>query len=331
MNYKRLLEEKDSTTYYMDVFKRKSEYDIMKEKTKAVIILTNEKIKWHPAFAAAMQLELKEYKEHLEFLTEYQLTDEPLRIDILVIKKLDDIKINKSIGLIFRKYNIFEYKSPTDYISIDDYYKVKAYAYLYKALSEGTNKINIKEMTITLTSSKYPRKLIDYLKREQGAIIEKIDNGIYDIKNTDIETQLIVAKELKDEEAKYLKLLQAEHNNKELIKKWIAEYIGNIKDPLYRIIMNVLTEANPNEILEVYKDMGIGKINNDNREFILEVIKKLELDKKLKEEGIDIGEDRKALKVAEKMIKRGDSVEDIVEITELPKEKVLELKNRLGF
>lgn len=32
--------------------------------------MSKEKIKWHPAFAAAMQLELKEYKEHLEFLTE---------------------------------------------------------------------------------------------------------------------------------------------------------------------------------------------------------------------------------------------------------------------
>ncbi|MDP4147185.1 MAG: hypothetical protein Q8936_22370, partial [Bacillota bacterium] len=98
--------------------------------------MSKEKIKWHPAFTAAMQLELKEYKEHLEFLTEHQLTDEPLRIDILVIKKLDNIEIDTAIGKIFRKYNIFEYKSPTDYISIDDYYKVKAYAYLYKALSE---------------------------------------------------------------------------------------------------------------------------------------------------------------------------------------------------
>ena len=29
-----------------------------------------------------------------------------------------------------------EYKSPTDYFSIDDYYKVRAYAYLYKVLAK---------------------------------------------------------------------------------------------------------------------------------------------------------------------------------------------------
>jgi len=92
-----------------------------------------EKIKWHPAFAAAIQLEFKEYKEHLDYEIEHQLTKEPLRIDVVIIKKLDDIEIDKTIGKIFRKYNVMEYKSPTDYFSINDYYQVKAYAYLYKA------------------------------------------------------------------------------------------------------------------------------------------------------------------------------------------------------
>lgn len=69
---------------------------------------------------------------------------------------------------------------------------------MYKALTEGTNNIDIKEMTITVTSSKYPRKLIDYLKNEQKAIVENKEKGIYYIKNTDIETQLIVSRELSD-------------------------------------------------------------------------------------------------------------------------------------
>ena len=40
------------------------------------------------------------------------------------------------------------------------------------------------------------------------------------------------------------------------------------------------------------------------------------------------GANEKALRVAEKMIRRGDSVEDIVDMTELPKEKVIELKKK---
>ncbi|MCH3964283.1 MAG: hypothetical protein LKE46_08380 [Clostridium sp.] len=195
------------------------------------------KIKWHPAFAAAVQLELKEYRKYLEFVTEYQLTQEPLRIDILVVKKLKDIEIDKSIGRIFRKYNIFEYKSPTDYISIDDYYKVKAYAYLYKSLTEGTNRINIDEITITLTSNKYPEKLMDYLKgRQQGVSIENPYNGIYYIRNTDIETQIVISRELDNSEIRYINLLQVEHDDKNLVENWMREYIRNIKDPLYAVI-----------------------------------------------------------------------------------------------
>ncbi|TDT51983.1 hypothetical protein [Fonticella tunisiensis] len=226
------------------------------------------------------------------------------------------------IGKIFRKYNIFEYRSPTDYISIDDYYNVKAYAYLYKALSEGTNKIDIKEITITLTSSKYPRKLIDYLKSEQGAAIKRIGNGIYYIENTDIETQLIVSKELKDEETKYLKLLQIEHQNKELVRKWIIEYINNIKNPLYGIIMNVLTEANPNEILEVYKNMGVAGINDDNRKFLLDIMRKLELDKKLREEGREEGR----VEVAKNLLGMGMDMLTIIKATGLEKEEIEKIK-----
>jgi hypothetical protein len=43
---------------------------------------------WHPAFVDAIQLELEQYLGILEFIPEYQLTTEPLRIDVVIIKKL---------------------------------------------------------------------------------------------------------------------------------------------------------------------------------------------------------------------------------------------------
>ncbi|MBC2582945.1 3-isopropylmalate dehydrogenase [Clostridium sp. DJ247] len=295
--------------------------------------MTKEKIKWHPAFAAAVQLELKDYEKHLEFFTEHQLTAEPLRIDILIIKKLDNIKIHKLIGKIFKQYNIFEYKSPSDYVSIDDYFKIKAYAYLYKALSSETNKIDIDDITLTITSNKYPKKLIQYLKSTQKAEIEKIDSGIYYIEKTDIKTQLLVTKDLPDEQAAYLKLLQTKYQNRELIKKWLMEYISNTKNPLYAIIMDVVTEANPNELLEVYKDMGVGKISSDNKEFLLEIMRKLELDKKLREEGRQKGKEEgsteKALKVAKNLLEMGLDIKQVAIATELSIEQVKKIKNRV--
>ena len=85
---------------------------------------------WHPAFIEAIKLELEEYKDVLEFRSEYQLTAEPLRIDCVIIKKPKDAVIKKNIAEIFRETNLLEYKSPDDYVSVADFYKVYSYACL---------------------------------------------------------------------------------------------------------------------------------------------------------------------------------------------------------
>ena len=73
---------------------------------------TKDPIAWHPAFIEAMQMELDDYKDALEFQSESQLTSEPLRIDCVVIKKVKEASINKNIAAIFRDVNIIEYKNP---------------------------------------------------------------------------------------------------------------------------------------------------------------------------------------------------------------------------
>jgi hypothetical protein len=84
-----------------------------------------ERINWHQAFYGALHLELDEYRSCLEFETEHQLTAEPLRIDVLIIKKKPEIIIRKNIGVIFRQDNVIEFKIPDDYISVDDFYKAE--------------------------------------------------------------------------------------------------------------------------------------------------------------------------------------------------------------
>lgn len=74
-------------------------------------------LQWHAAFQAALQIEFMEEKEYLQFLEEYNLSKKPLQIDTLIIKLEPGRKIQKSLGRIFRQYNIVEYKSPGDYIS----------------------------------------------------------------------------------------------------------------------------------------------------------------------------------------------------------------------
>jgi hypothetical protein len=92
------------------------------------------------------------------------------------------------------------------------------------------------------------------------------------------------------------------------MKNWLTEYISNVKDPLYAVIMDVLAKVDPDEILEVYKDMGMPKISESNMEFLMDMMKKFELDKKLeqkgKEEGIEEGRKEKAELLIEQLRKK---------------------------
>ena len=115
-------------------------------------------IQWHPTFFADVQVELRKESEKLSFQSEYQLSKKPMEIDVLIIKKKTEEPIEKNIGRIFRKYNIVEYKSPTDYLGIDDFYKVYGYACFYKADTGQENEIPVEELTITFVSTGYPRK-----------------------------------------------------------------------------------------------------------------------------------------------------------------------------
>lgn len=71
-----------------------------------------EKDHWHPGFLGAMEIEFRAYRPNLIFDDEHSLSKEPLKMDLLIIKKDKDVIITNQIGDIFRTYNIWEYKSP---------------------------------------------------------------------------------------------------------------------------------------------------------------------------------------------------------------------------
>lgn len=98
-------------------------------------------ISWHPGFYGAAELEFLSNKGDLEFQREYNLSKEPVRMDLLIIKKLSDVRIENELGHIFKKFNVVEYKNPDDALTIDDYYKTVGYACLYKGLGESVDLI----------------------------------------------------------------------------------------------------------------------------------------------------------------------------------------------
>ena len=101
------------------------------------------KNQWHPAFAAAIRMELQDNGDDLEFEEEHLLSKKPLQMDMLIIKKHSDVEIKNRIGKIFRKYNVIEYKSPQDAMGIDAFYKVLAYADVGLSAEEIADKVNL--------------------------------------------------------------------------------------------------------------------------------------------------------------------------------------------
>lgn len=80
-------------------------------------ILEAVNIQWHPGFYGATELEFLSNKGDLEFQREFNLSKEPIRMDLLIIKKLSDVRIENELGHMFKKYNVVEYKSPDDALS----------------------------------------------------------------------------------------------------------------------------------------------------------------------------------------------------------------------
>ena len=157
---------------------------------------------WHPAFAQAIENELEDCHDDLTFETEHQLTTEPLRIDVLIIKKKRDVVIKKNIAQIFRSFNIVEYKSPKDHVAIEDYHKTHCYGRLYAAL----NKVNINEMSVTVVATRHPRKLLAFLKKQYT--VANVQPGIYTVEGDTSPTQIIVSDELSEKDNFWLSNLR---------------------------------------------------------------------------------------------------------------------------
>lgn len=162
---------------------------------------------WHLGVKPAVDLELAEERENLSYYREFNLNQQALEIDLLIIKKEGDQPIKNEIGRLFRKYNIIEYKSPKDELNIDTLYKVGAYTSLYKAYGDTVDERRADEITTSLIRKAKPVKLFRYFE-EHGIRLENPFKGIYYVKDSVLfPTQIVVTKELNPKEHIWLTAL----------------------------------------------------------------------------------------------------------------------------
>ena len=189
--------------------------------------MENTKLQWHPAFSAALRITLQEEMEFLEMYEEYPLNKKPPQIDILIIKKLKDITLNKTISRIFRTHNIIEYKAPGDYLSVNDFYKVYGYTCFYQSNTDKIKAIDPRELTITFVCSHYPREMLRHLKETRGITANLQEDGIYYLTGDAIPIQLLITHKLTQDENYWLQNLRTDLKAGREIRDIVARYEKN--------------------------------------------------------------------------------------------------------
>lgn len=215
-------------------------------------ILEAVNIQWHPGFYGAAELEFLSNKGDLEFQREFNLSKEPVRMDLLIIKKLADIQIKNELGHIFKKYNVAEFKSPDDALTIDDYYKTVGYACLYKGLGENVDQIPANELTISIFRESYPREMFEAMKN-LGMEIKEQYPGIYYIsgKQTLFDTQIVVTKQLDKETHRTLRVL-SKHVREEDVRAFVEGAV-QMSEPGGRNNVDAVLQVSVSANKEIYE------------------------------------------------------------------------------
>jgi len=281
---------------------------------------TKELLQWHPAFYAGLKIEFAKEANKLIFENEHALSNKPMLIDVLIIKKNSKEPIQKNIGKIFKGHNIIEYKSPTDYLSIDDFYKVYGYACFYKSDGDIVNSIPIEEVTITFASHGYPRELMNHFLHTRKYKVEQQEDGIYYILGDIIPIQLLVTPKLSEEQNLWLKSLTNQIQEPQM-KAIINDYKKHKNNPLYDSILNLIIQANQKKFKEV----------NDMCEALEELMKD-KIQEKTQEalqQGLQQGEYQKLLQQIRKKMNKLKTIEQIADELEETIETIAPIYHQL--
>jgi len=216
------------------------------------VTLSDINIQWHPAFCAAAELELLANRAELDFQREYNLSKKPLQIDLLVVEKLDDVSIQNEIGRIFRRYNVIEYKSPGDGMTIDDFFKTVGYAYIYKGLGETVDQIPIDQLTVSLFREGCPEELFHTLEK-YGLKVKKEFDGVYYVEGLLIPAQVVVTKELESGKHWSLKILSRNALEEDI--RGFVENAQNLTGQGDRANVDAVLQVSVSANYELYEEM----------------------------------------------------------------------------
>lgn len=287
--------------------------------------MTEGKLQWHSAFDASLRIEMEREADRLQIETEHLLGKKPMQIDILIIKKEKGQRIEKNIGRIFRTHNIIEYKSPEDYLNINDFYKVYGYTCFYQADTKKVCEINPEELTITFACYHYPKKMLNHIRRVRGIIPVKRDKGIYELVGDAIVMQVIVINQLSKEKNFWLQILRNDLQSGGEIRELLERYEKKKTNPNYQAVMEVIGRANREKVeeesamCEVLREIfaeDLRKEKEEARQTGMQIGKRegMQIGKR---EGMQIGRQEGKQETARNLFAMGMSVENIAKAVNL--------------
>lgn len=198
------------------------------------------KTQWHPAFCAAMRLELKDNRS-LQFINEFNLTEKPLEVDMLIINKPSGVEIENGIGEFFDGHNLVEYKSPADH-NFNQFSICQALAYTYYYC----DRYQTWDVTLSLIVSKGNFNILNWLS-SQGMEYTQRHKGIYTLHGISfLKVQIVVTEEIDAELFQWLSAL-TDKLTEEKARNLVATAYGltqNEDKRLAEAIVQVLTSAN---------------------------------------------------------------------------------------
>lgn len=275
--------------------------------------------RFHYGFYAAMKVEYDLAKAPVTYDQEKELGEDPVRLDFLIIKKDSSVELSDHIGEFFKNVNLFEYKSPEDGLSIDDFYKAEGYGLIYKGFDRTVNELPIEQMTLTLVRHAYPREMVNTLQKS-GFEILKSHPGIYRIDGkVSIPVQLVVSSQLPPGEYEGLKLLAKGTTKREIVEyaeKAVASGNEQIKENAGTVI---------GVCLSVNKELGEELKEDEHMEEAVREVFKKDFDR-----AEAAGEERGKEQMVEEMLKDNESAKKISKWSGMSLEKIAEIAEKIG-
>ena len=274
------------------------------------------KIQYHQGFYAAVKAEYMARGDML-YWKDHDLGELPVRPD-LVIAKGSKEPLTDPIGSFFRKYNVGEYKSPEDGLTIDDFDKTHGYAFLYKSLFSD---VAFEDMTVSIFRHGYPRELLKALMK-RGFDVEQAFPGIYHVTSqTMLPTQLVVISRLAEGSYPGMKIL-AKNARMEDVKRFLSSITNDrIMVEYATAILQVSIAANQELFERIKKEESVMNA-------AVERLFAKEIDAKWND-GIAEGKAKGKEEVAVEMLKSKMDDAQIVKFTQLTFERIKELKKTL--